>query len=78
MYPFLLGYVLMVCRLILREKSVPHKEEYKVKFILGIPTNWENQLLLNLSGDDRLWAPELLCLYIQSVLYLTFTFFSFC
>lgn len=44
----------MVCRLILREKSVGHKEEYKVKFILDIPTNGENQLLLNLSGDDRL------------------------
>lgn len=78
MYPFLLWYVLKVCRLILREKSVHHEEEYKVKFTLDIPMSGENQLLLNLSGDNRLWTPELLCLYIQSVLYLTFTFFSFC
>lgn len=76
-HPFFLLYGFMVCWLILREKSVHHKEEYKVRFTFDIPKNEENQLLLHLSGDDRLTAAELLCLCIQIVLYLTFNFFLF-
>lgn len=74
MYPFLLFYVLMVCRFIFREKSVHHEEEYKLKFTLDIPKNGENQVLFSLSGDGRLSIAEMLCLYIQIVLILPLLF----